>query len=173
MTDDIRQYVPKHKDLRLERVNSDNCFDLADLTVAEDQTDFLAPNQESMMLAYGTLMEGKYVEVFGIYDGPTPVGFVMIGHNSFSFDGCPEVYAHSYDLWRFMIDRRYQGQGYGRDALKLILDYMLTFPDGEEALLTTSYVETNQKAKNLYLSFGFVPNGDTCGNEVILTLPVK
>ena len=173
MSEAIRNQELDHKNLRLVRVDSDNCFDLADLRVAENQASFVAPNQESMMLAYGTLMEGKYVEAFGIYDGETPVGFVMIGHDSFDFEGCPKVYRHSYYLWRFMIDRQFQGQGYGRDAMKLILAHMLSFPDGEAENLATSYEETNLAARNLYLSFGFAPNGEMSGDEVVLVLPVK
>ncbi|MBO4384891.1 MAG: hypothetical protein J5854_05680 [Clostridia bacterium] len=52
----------------------------------------------------------------------------MIGHNSFDFEGCPDVYKHSYYLWRFMIDKEYQGQRYGKDAAKLVIDHILTFP---------------------------------------------
>ena len=177
MTDAIERYEPVHKKLRLVKVDSDNCFDLADLSIKEDQTDFLAPNVESMALAFGTLNEGKYVEAFGIYDGDIPVGFAMIGHNSFDFEGCPDIYKHSYYLWRFMIDKEYQGQRYGKDAAKLVLDHILTFPDGEEDIIATSYEENNIASMNLWKSFGFVPNGeisegaDDC--EVVLVLNVK
>lgn len=177
MLDAINKYKPVHKDLRLVKVNSDNCFDLADLSIREDQIDFVAPNQESMALAFGTLNEGKYVEAFGIYDGDTPVGFVMIGHNSFDFEGCPDIYKHSYYLWRFMIDKEYQGQRYGKDAAKLVLDYILTFPDGEEDIISTSYEEDNIVSMNLWKSFGFVPNGEKSEGEdnyeVVLVLNVK
>ena len=85
MLDAIDKYELVHKNLRLVKVDSDNCFDLADLSIKEDQIGFVAPNQESMALAFGTLNEGKYVEAFGLYDGGILVGFVMIGHNSFDF----------------------------------------------------------------------------------------
>ena len=173
MLETIKSYELKHKTLKLERINSDNVFDIADLTIAEDQVDFVAPNQESIALAYGYLMEGKYVEAFGIYDGEMPVGFVMIGHDTFDFEGCPKIYKHTYHLWRFMIDKNLQGRGYGKDALKLILDYMLTFPDGEEAFLSTSCDEDNPVARKLYVSFGFEPNGEFSGPEEVLVLRVK
>ena len=173
MTDIIRNYKIKHKDLRLEKVTTENYWELGHLTVAEDQKDFVGPNFYSMAYAYATVAEGKFAEAFGIYDGDEPVGYVQVGHNSYDYEGCPEACRHSYDLWRFMIDEEVQGQGYGRDALKLILDYMLTFPDGEEDILTTSYVEGNDAAKHLYLSFGFEPNGEVDGDEIILVLPVN
>ena len=177
MTDAIDKYELVHRKLRLVKVDSDNCFDLADLSVKEDQTGFVAPNQESMALAFGTLNEGKYVEAFGIYDGEIPVGFAMIGHDSFDFEGCPGIYKHSYYLWRFMIDKGYQGQRYGKDAAKLVLDHILTFPDGEEDTIATSYEEDNTVSMNLWRSFGFVPNGELSegkdGDEVVLVLKVK
>ena len=59
MTDAIDSYELVHKNLRLVKVDSDNCFDLADLSIKEDQIDFVAPNLESMALAFGTLNEGS------------------------------------------------------------------------------------------------------------------
>ena len=150
----------KNKNVRLEKVNPDNFDDLYDLEVTEPQKNFVASNRYSMAEAYAHVSNGDFVQCFGIYDGETPVGFAMIGHRSEEYKGMAEVYRHSYYLWRFMIDRRYQGKGLGRDALKLLLDYILTFPDGEEDAWSTSYEPENEAAKHLYTSFGFVPNGE-------------
>lgn len=173
MLEKIRNHELCHSNLRLEKINTDNYYALAMLSVAPDQTEHLAPNWESMASALATQAEGRYAQVLGIFDGDTPVGFTLIGHNSFVFEVGPEVYRHSYDLWRFMIDQKYQGRGYGRDALKLIVDFIRTFPDGEEDVLATAYVEGNDVAKHLFLSSGFVPNGETCKDEVVLVLPLK
>jgi len=62
---------------------------------------------------------------------------------------------NSYFIWRFMIDKRYQGNGYGREAMKLALDFICTFPAGEATYCWLSYEPTNEVAKKLYLSFGF------------------
>ena len=173
MTDAVRNHEVKHKDLRLERVTTKNYWELGHLCVKKEQERFVGPNFFGMAYAYATVAEGKFAEAFGIYDGEEAVGFAMIGHNSYDYEGCPEACKHSYDLWRFMIDEECQGQGYGRDALKLLLDYMRTFPDGKEDIITTSYTEGNIAAKNLYLSFGFAPNGEVDGDEVCMVLPVK
>ncbi len=173
MLDFIKNHNLKHKNLRLERVTTENYWELGHLCVKEEQKDFVGPNFYGMAYAYATVAEGKFAEVFGIYDGEEAVGFAMIGHNSYSYEGCPEACKHSYDLWRFMIDEECQGQGYGRDALKLLLEYMLTFPDGKENMITTSYTKGNTVAKNLYLSVGFTPNGEEDGDEVTLVLPLK
>ena len=76
-----------------------------------------------------------------------------------------------------MIDKAYQGQRYGKDAAKLVLDHILTFPDGEEDTIATSYEEDNVVSMNLWKFFGFVPNGEISegkdDNEVVLVLNVK
>ena len=154
------RYELKNEAIRLEKVNDDNFIDLMDLEVAESQKDYVASNTVSMAQAYATVASGRFVQCFGIYDGDTAVGFAMIGHRSEEYEGMAEVYRHSSYLWRFMIDQRYQGKGLGRDALKLLLDYVLTFPDGEEDTWSTSYDGANEAAKHLYTSFGFAPNGE-------------
>ncbi len=76
-----------------------------------------------------------------------------------------------------MTDKEYQGQRYGKDAAKLVLDYILPFPDGEEDTIAASYEEDNTVSMNLRKSFGFVPNGEISegedDNEVVLVLNVK
>jgi diamine N-acetyltransferase len=62
----------------------------------------------------------------------------------------------SYLIWRLMIDKKYQGKGYGRKALELALDYIRTFPCGKADICWLSYEPENEVAKKLYASFGFI-----------------
>ena len=55
-----------------------------------------------------------------------------------------------------MIDKKYQGQGFGKQALKLVLDFIKTFPCGESEACWLSYEPENEVARKLYLSFGFI-----------------
>lgn len=164
---DARNYEIKNKNLHLVKADKDNFWPLMDLRVTKEQENYVAYNGVSLAQAYETRADGKFAQPFGIYDGETPVGFAMIGHNSFDYEGVAEVEKHSYCLWRFMIDHRYQKRGYGRDALKLLLDYILTFPDGKEEVWSTSYVEGNDIAAKLYREFGFVDNGEKDEDELI------
>ena len=63
------------------------------------------------------------------------------------------------------------------NALNLLLDYVLSFPDGEEDTWSTSYDQENEAARHLYASFGFVPNGEKDSNhedaEEVAVLPLK
>lgn len=156
--------------MHLQKVDIGNFYDLMRLTVRQDQQDFVAPNDYSLAEAYAVLAEGRYVQPFGIYAGDTPVGFAMIGHNSFTNADQPAAYRDSYYLWRFMIDARYQGRGYGEAGVKLVLDFIRTFPDGEAARCAVSYEPENAAAKNLYASFGFRPNGEMDDDEEVAVL---
>ena len=58
----------------------------------------------------------------------------------------------------------------GRSTLKLLLDYVRSFPDGAEALWSTSWVPGNEAAAKLYRDFGFVENGEMDGDEIVAVL---
>ena len=167
---DRTNYELKNKGLHLVKADKENFWPLIDLRVAKDQEDFVASNAISLAQAYDTLADSKFVQAFGIWDGATPVGFAMIGHNSEEYEEMADVYRHSYCLWRFMIDQRYQKRGYGRDALKLLLDYIRSFPDGEEELWSTSWEPGNEVAAKLYHDFGFIENGEKDGDEIVAVL---
>jgi diamine N-acetyltransferase len=97
--------------LRLRDVDKDNFKECIALDVNEDQRSFVAPNIRSLAQAYVSRDEAK---VFSLYDEDLMVGFAMlyVDHK-----------VNEYELWRFMIDRRYQHKGYGRAALGKIIDY--------------------------------------------------
>ena len=158
-------YELKNKNLQLEKINADNFLTLYELEVSEEQQQFVASNRFSMAEAYARMSNGQFVQCFGICDGDTPVGFAMIGHN-IEDEGSPESVNKCYLLWRIMIGQQYQRRGYGRDALHLLLDWVLTFPDGPSERFSTSYEPTNEVAKRLYTSFGFIPTGEKdCDDE--------
>ena len=148
-------------EIKLLPVNEDNKDAVLALSVREDQP-FVAPNDVSLRQAEEANAEHPGVaRPFGIYADDKLVGFCM-----FVFDPEEEDEDDRYWLWRFMIDQRYQGKGLGRDALHLLLDWVLTFPDGPSERFSTTYEPTNEAAKHLYTSFGFLPTGEKdCDDE--------
>ena len=151
----------ENKKVRLVDVDTDNFDDLIGLSPREDQKNFVASNIYSLAEAYANVAEGKFAKPFGIYAGDTPVGFLMIGYNAPEDiepdDGeeIPYFVYGSYIIWRFMIDKDHQGKGYGREALRLALEYVRTFPCGKAEYCWLSYEPENAVAKKLYASFGF------------------
>lgn len=74
----------------------------------------------------------------------------------------------NYCIWRLMIDQRYQNKGYGKQTMKLALEYLETAPCGKASACWLSYEPENEKAKALYASCGFAENGEMCGDEIVV-----
>ena len=160
--------------IRLERINGKNVRDILKLRVNETQKSFVAPNDVSIIEAYIAITHHGQAFPFGIYDDETPVGFCMIGFGADDdWEDAPAIAKNNYNLWRFMIDERYQGKGYGKAAMKQILDFIASEPCGPSEYCWLSYESENTAAKALYSSFGFVETGEWDGNEVIATLKLN
>jgi diamine N-acetyltransferase len=82
----------------------------------------------------------------------------------------PEALKNSYSIWRLMIDKKYQGKGYGRDAIRLALDFIRTWPCGKAEYCEISYEPENEAARNLYQSLGFMENGEMDGDEIVAVM---
>ena len=160
--------------IRLEKINGKNAWDILELRVSDAQKDFVAPNDISMIEAYIAITHHGNAFPFGIYDGDTPVGFCMIGFGTDDeWEDAPAIAHDSYNLWRLMIDERYQGRGYGKKAMKLIMDFIAGEPCGPAEYCWLSYEPENLAAKALYASFGFRETGERDGDELIAALKLN
>lgn len=99
----------------LREITADTLGSILNLSVSEDQERFVASNARSIAQAHFS----EHAWFRAIYASEEPVGFVML------YDK-PEK--GEYSLWRFMIDARYQGRGYGRAALLLVIAHIRTRP---------------------------------------------
>ena len=160
--------------VRLEEINGKNVREILKLKVGEDQKSFVAPNDISLIEAYIAVSHHGKAFPFGIYDGDIPVGFCMIGFGADDdWEDAPAVAENSYNLWRLMIDERYQGKGYGKAAMKLIMDYVRSGPCGPAEYCWLSYEPENVRAKALYAAFGFRETGGFDGGEAIAVLKLR
>ena len=66
-----------------------------------------------------------------------------------------------------MIDKSYQGKGYGKLAFEKMLMDIETMPYGEAEYVSLFYRTSNVKAKTLYASFGFVDTGIIQDNSML------
>ena len=157
--------------IRIMPVNGKNVWELLKLQVSDDQRSFVAGNDISIIEAYTAITANGYAFPFGIYDEATPVGFLMIGFDVDDYwDDAPEIAKGNYNLWRLMIDKTYQGNGFGREAVSLALEFIKSFPCGEAEYCWLSYEPENEAARRLYKSFGFSETGEMDGDEVIAVL---
>ena len=155
--------------MELRKVDSGNVWQILALQVQESQRKFVATNTESIVEAYCAITSGGVALPFGIYDGQTPVGFLMIGYGCLDWEDAPKVAEGSYSIWRLMIDGNHQGKGYGKKAMELALSFIATRPCGDSDTVWLSYNPENAVAKALYQSFGFRENGEfDCGEAIAL-----
>ena len=137
------------------------------LSVNERQKGFVATNTQSILEAYATVSEGNVALPFAIYHDGELIGFVMFGYGTIGEEDEPQVADGNYCIWRLMIDRKYQGRGYGKKAMKAALAYLQTKPCGEANFCWLSYEPENSVARALYSSLGFMENGEKSGDEIV------
>ena len=144
--------------IELREIDTGNLRAILRLKVAPSQEDFVAPNAVSIAQAY---FHRDNAWFRAIYDGDTPVGFVML-------DDKPHV--PSYWLWRFMIDAAHQRKGYGRQALELVFAHVKARPAATE--IFTSCVDKPGGPGSFYEGLGFAYTGAIDEGERVLRRPL-
>ena len=127
--------------INLREITSKNLKSIIDLNVKEDQKDYVALN--SVSIAQGHYSKSAWFK--GIFYDDRPVGFVML-------DLIEEE--NKCFLWRFMIDREYQGKGFGKIALTQVIDFVRSL--NLYTYIATSYVPAENGAGGFYKNFGFI-----------------
>ena len=146
--------------LTLKRIDKTNYIDAFRLELADGQEIFVSHPIRSLAQAY---VYYHQCTPFGIYAGETMVGYVMVIYDCSTGE---------YNLWHLMIDRRYQGMGHGKQAVRLCLDYIRQEPFGPGNTVLLTCHEENTAAVSLYKSLGFQETGnrDEAETEMRLTL---
>jgi diamine N-acetyltransferase len=148
-------------------VSKDNWRELAKLQVRASQTRFVASNVYSIAEAqFGAdYTKTGHWDMFphGIFEGDTPVGFLMYAYNY----ECPQMETI---IVRLMVDEKYQGKGYGYFAMMWMID--LFRADERVKTIGISYEPDNDMARSLYSKCGFVETGEMLGEEILALLKV-
>jgi diamine N-acetyltransferase len=136
------------------------------LDVALGQDELVAPNAVSIAQAHFS----PEAWFRAIYADDVPVGFAMLEDWSQVLDREPELYEGErfIALWRFMIDHRYQGLGFGAQAIQLLIAQARSRPTVKNMLLSFVPKENNPEA--FYQRFGFVRTGEEDEGEFIMRL---
>lgn len=141
----------------LEKVNENNFRTVINLKVAEDQSRFVATNLYSLAQAW----------VFSDVARPYAIkNYNQVGFLIFDWD----ENERSVGIWRFMIDEKYQGQGFGKKALEEAIKIIKEANKFD--IIHLEFVPANTKARNLYYSLGFRENGKMDGDEIVMVLPI-
>lgn len=141
----------------LREITIETLQPILDLKVTPAQEKFVATNAVSIAQAHFV----KEAWFRSVYAAETPVGFVML------HDDAAE---QTYFLWRFMIDARYQGLGFGRHAIERLIGYVKTRPGATE--LRVSCVPGDGSPCPFYEKLGFQFTGEEHHGELVLRLPL-
>lgn len=140
----------------LQPITKDNWMTAIKLKVKPGQESFVASNVFS-------IAERQFypdVKAYGIYADKDMVGFVMWGVDV--DDNPTELW-----VWRLMIDAAYQGKGYARVAMQMIIAQART--EGHTALFL-SYEPKNEGAAAFYAKLGFKDTGRVEYGEKVVRL---
>ena len=146
--------------IHLKQIDENNFIDAFKLELGEGQEKFVSHPIRSLAQAY---VYRNQCTPFGIYNDDVMVGYIMV---IYDYD-VPE-----YDIWHMMIDRKYQGRGYGREAFIKVLEYIVSKPFGDSGRIALTCNYDNDIAYKLYRSFGFEKSGNSDEDEFELVLNI-
>ncbi|MDY4145476.1 MAG: GNAT family N-acetyltransferase [Bacilli bacterium] len=150
-----------------KEITNTNIWKVCLLEPFETQKDFVAENMQSLAEAYATRNEGNNALPLAVYNDSDLIGFIMIGKGTVGNENESNLIKENYSLWRLMIDKKYQGKGLGKQTIDAAMNLIRTFPFGEAKKVWLSYEKENTRARDIYRKYGFVENGEMCGNEII------
>ena len=150
-----------NKRIELRRIEESNFIDCFNLELDEGQDKFVSHPIKSLAKAY---VYYNQCTPFGIYADDKMVGYVMV---IYDYD------AEEYDIWHLMIDKKYQGNGFGKKAVKRCMEYISTKPFGSSNKVALTCHENNLKGIKLYKSLGFEATGNRDEDEIEMAMYVK
>ncbi len=142
-------------EVSLREITAETVNAVLALRVAESQRKMVAENARSIAQAHFS----PYAWFRAVYAAEVPVGFVQL---------YLDAEKEEYEVWRFMIDARYQRLGFGRRALELAIEHVRSTTTARELLLGVAQEEGH--AQPFYARFGFEPTGEIHEGEVIMRL---
>ncbi len=130
--------------ISFQQITEKNFDECVRLKVTHDQTKFVATNV--MSIAQSKI--APHLIPLAIYNDDKMVGFTLYGKDSES---------KKYYIVRLMIDEKFQGKGYGKQATLKLIEMMKRY-DGCDAIYLF-FVPGNTGAETLYTDLGFERTG--------------
>jgi diamine N-acetyltransferase len=150
--------------ISLSPIDESNRGEVLTLRVTAAQGKFVSCVADSLLEA-AEEPDGRAI-YWAVYDGDTPVGFVMISDEV----GGPGYIAQY--LWKLLVDERYQRRGYGTATLDLIVEYFRGRPGVE--VMWTSAGQGEGSPIPFYERYGFEQTGEIVfDDEVLLRLELR
>jgi diamine N-acetyltransferase len=149
------------KELTLKKVDESNFVECFNLKLGDGQDKFVSHPIRSLAQAY---VYYNQCTPFAIYKDDTVVGYVMV---IYDYD------EDTFNIWHMMIDEKYQGKGYGTEAVKLCIDYIKSKPFGQSNEIILTCNMDNFNAIHMYEKLGFKDTGERDDDEIIMKLIIN
>ena len=124
-------------DITLRPIDESNFIDCFNLQLGDGQDKFVSHPIRSLAQAY---VYRDQCQPFGVYAGDTMAGYVMV---IYDYD------EEAYNIWHMMIDKAYQGRGYGKAAMQRVLSYIASKPFGNSNHVSLTCAPDNKAAYGL------------------------
>lgn len=133
-------------------------------TLSESDKKHVAPNVVSLAEAY---LNYDIAWPKAIVLDETIIGFAMLGLDNYI---AKEEDWPVYFLWRFMIGGEYQGKGYGKAVLNMLVDKCKA---ENIRYLYVSSTKYDPMPYEMYIKYGFVDTGEVDDGEQVLKLKIE
>ena len=124
-----------------KEITKDNYKECFALSVNNNQTNFVDSTTLSLAKAF---VFKDISKPFAIYNDNIMIGFLLLRFD-YEINNC--------FLWEFLIDKKYQSNGLGKQSLLYLIDWVKNSTKFKS--ISTTYKYGNETAKNLYYSLGF------------------
>ena len=135
--------------ITFREITSDNYSQVLNLKITPEQeaAKFVSPVVRSLADAWFYREEGiAYPKA--VYADEDLVGFIMYELDTEE----QQVF-----IWRFLIDQRYQGKGYGRQTIEVVME--MAKEQAQITKVVADYVDGNEPMKKILLDLGFEETG--------------
>ncbi len=133
--------------LEIKLLSINQWEEILSLSVSKNQIDYIETSEKCLEDAKNDAYDIKW-NFYGVYLEQSIIGFAMFGVQRLKVFPFEQVW-----LDRFVIDEKFQGKGYGKNSLQLIIDNLYRKYENKKIYL--SVYEENVTATELYLKLGF------------------
>ncbi len=150
--------------ISIQEVTPENWRATLELAVFPEQQRFIADYTPiaAIALAKAYIRPAGLVWIpYAFYNDDEMVGFTELALEPESLE--------DYWIFHFFIDHRYQGRGFGKEALQIFLQFIRDHFPQCQAIQLTVHPE-NEAAKRLYTGVGFIETGKDLMGEPVYKL---
>jgi diamine N-acetyltransferase len=141
--------------LKLIPIDENNYRECLRLKVTEEQLQYVS-NSNALSLAKAYVYYGKAFP-YAIYKDDIMIGFILLRDRDD---------LENYSIEKIMIDKEYQGNGYGKSIIKNVIDGMKKESKYRKVCICCNV--NNYKAIKIYESFGFKIIEEEEEKEIVL-----